>query len=75
MSDAAATFSSAPPDVAIPGGVDAGECRGGRRSVLLFTVSWKVLLITLIAGCLLDRLLAVPAARACHRSSGQFAGR
>jgi hypothetical protein len=24
--------------------------------VLLFTVSWKVMLITLISGCLLDRL-------------------
>ena len=51
-----------------------GNAGVGVGSVLLFTVSWKVLLITLISGCLLDRLLAVLGRARVPPFFGQFAG-
>ncbi len=51
-----------------------GNAGVGVGSVLLFTVSWKVLLITLISGCLLDRLLAVLSRARVPPFFGQFAG-
>ena len=51
-----------------------GNAGIGVGSVLLFTVSWKVLLITLISGCLLDRLLAVLSRARVPPFFGQFAG-
>ena len=51
-----------------------GNAGIGVGSVLLFTVSWKVLLITLISGCLLDRLLAVLSRARVPPFFSQFAG-
>jgi len=76
LSDAAATF------LAIrtarrryPGWVSMlGNAGVGVGTVLLFTASWKVLLITLISGCLLDRLLAVLGRARVPPFFSQFAG-
>jgi hypothetical protein len=46
---------SAPADTAIRGGFRC-SCNAGVGVVLLFSTSWQVLLITLMSGCLLDRL-------------------
>jgi uncharacterized membrane protein YjjP (DUF1212 family) len=51
-----------------------GNAGVGVGSVLLFTASWKVLLITFISGCLLDRLLAVLSRARVPPFFGQFAG-
>jgi uncharacterized membrane protein YjjP (DUF1212 family) len=76
LSDAAATF------LAIrtarrryPGWVSMlGNAGVGVGTVLLFTASWKVLLITLISGCLLDRLLVVLGRARVPPFFSQFAG-
>jgi uncharacterized membrane protein YjjP (DUF1212 family) len=76
LNDAAATF------LAIrtarrryPGWVSMlGNAGVGVGTVLLFTASWKVLLITLISGCLLDRLLVVLGRARVPPFFSQFAG-